>query len=93
MKRIIEIGSFKAGDSRLKVFDPTNLEVTVNESDAVFPGRTTVTSVIAGQTARDLYQIGRTYLKQHSQWRLVESLRDCFPKAKTRGARQIRSDV
>ncbi|HXI24717.1 MAG TPA: hypothetical protein VNG71_12700 [Pyrinomonadaceae bacterium] len=56
MKRIMEIGTFKAGDSRLEVLDLTNLEVTVNESDAVFGGRTTVTSVIAGQTASDSYQ-------------------------------------
>ena len=93
MKRIIEIGSFKAGDSGLKVLDPTNLEVTVNESDAVFVGRTTVMSVIGGQTASDSYQISRTNLKQHSQWRLVESLRDRFAKAKTRGARHVHSDA
>jgi hypothetical protein len=93
MKRIIEIGSFKAGDSRLEVLDPANLEVTVNESDAVFPGRTTVTSVIAGQTASDSGQISRTYLNQHSQWRLVESLRDRFAKAKTTGATHVRSDA
>jgi len=93
MKRIMEIGTFKAGDSRLEVLDPTSLEVTVNESDAVFVGRTTVTSVIAGQTARDSYQISRTYLKQHSQWRLVESLRDRFAKAKTRGPKHVRSDA
>jgi hypothetical protein len=93
MKRIIEIRSFQGVDSRLKVLDPTNLEVTANESDAVFAGRKTVTSVIAGQTARDSYQISRTYLKQHSHWRLVESLRDRFAKAKTRDARHVRSDA
>jgi hypothetical protein len=93
MKRIIEIGSFQAGDSRLKVLDPTNLEVTVHESDAVFPDRTTVASVIAGRTASDWYQISRTYLKQHSQWRLLESLRERFGQAKTRGATHVRSDA
>ena len=91
MKRIIEIGSFKAGDSRLEVLDPANLEVTVSESDAVFPGRKTVT--IAGQTPSDSYQISRTYLKQHTHWRLVESLRERFAKAKTRDARQVRGDA
>ena len=80
MKRIMEIGTFKAGDSRLEVLDLTNLQVTVNEKDAVFVGRTTVTSLIAGQAASDSYQISRTYLKQHSQWRLVESQRNRLVK-------------
>lgn len=44
MKRIMEIGTYKAGDSTLEVFDLTNLEVTVNDDAAVFVGRTTVTS-------------------------------------------------
>jgi len=82
MKRIVEIGTYKAGDSRLEVLDLTNLEVTVNENAAVFVGRTTVTSLIAGQTASDSYDISRTYLKQHSQWRLVTSQRDRLMKAK-----------
>lgn len=75
MKRIMEIGTFKAGDSRLEILDLTNLEVTVNEKAAVFVGRTTVTSLIAGQTASDSYQISRTYLKQRSQWRLATASR------------------
>jgi Domain of unknown function (DUF4440) len=81
MKRIMEIGTFRAGDSRLEVLDLTNIQVTVNENAAVFVGRTTVTSLIAGQTASDSYQISRTYLKQRSQWRLVASRRDRLAKA------------
>ena len=90
MKRIMEIGTYKAGNSRLEVLDLTNLEVTVNENDAVFVGRTTVTSLIAGQTASDSYQISRTYLKQRSQWRLVASQRDLLAKANIRVAKHIR---
>ena len=67
MKRIMEIGTFKAGDSRFEVVDMTNLEVTVNENAAVFVGRTTVTSLIGGQATNDSYQISRTYLKQRSR--------------------------
>ena len=93
MKRIIEIRSFNARDSRLEASDPANLEVTVNESDTVFSGRAKFTSVIVGQTPSDSYQISRTYLKQHSQWRLVESLRERFAKPKTRDARHVRSDA
>jgi hypothetical protein len=89
MKRIIEIGSSQAGDSRLKVLDPTNLEVPGN----AFPGGRTVTSVIASQTAGDSYRLSRTYLKRHSQWRLLELLRDRFAKAKTSGASHVRSDA
>jgi hypothetical protein len=91
MKRIMEIGTFKAGNSRVEVLDLTNLEVTVNENAAVFVGRTTVTSLIAGQTASDSYQISRTYLKQHSQWRLVESQRDRLAKTSTRDVKHLRS--
>ena len=89
MKRIVEIGTYKAGDSRLEVLDLTNLEVTVNENAAVFVGRTTVTSLIAGQTASDSYHISRTYLKQHSQWRLVSSQRDRLAKANISSAKRI----
>lgn len=64
MKRIMEIGTFKAGDSRFEVVDMTNLEVTVNENAAVFVGRT---SLIGGQATNDSYQISRTYLKQRSR--------------------------
>lgn len=88
MKRIMEIGTFKAGDSRLEVVDLTNL-VTVNENAAVFVGRTTVTSVIGGQAASDSYQISRTYLKQRSRWRLVASQRDRLAKAKMIAAKQV----
>lgn len=83
MKRIMEIGTFKAGDSRLEVVDLTNL-VTVNDNAAVFVGRTTVTSVIGGQAISDSYQISRTYLKQSTQWRLVASQRDRVAKAAER---------
>lgn len=89
MKRIMEIGTYKAGNSRLEVLDLTNLEVTVNDDAAVFVGRTTVTSLIAGQTASDSYQISRTYLKQHSQWRLVASQRNRLVEAKIRAAKHI----
>jgi len=88
MKRIMEIGTFKAGDSRLEVVDLTNL-VTVNESAAVFVGRTTVTSVIRGQAVSDSYQISRTYLKQRSSWRLVASQRDRLAKANMSVARDV----
>ena len=88
MKRIMEIGTFKAGDSRLEVVDLTNLEA-VNENAAVFVGRTTVTSVIGGQAVSDSYQISRTYLKQRLQWRLVASQRDRLAKANIRAAKQV----
>jgi hypothetical protein len=88
MKRIMEIGTYKAGDSRLEVLDLTKLDVTVNENSAVFVGRTTVTSLTAGQTASDSYHISRTYLKQHSQWRLVASQRNRLVKASIRAAKQ-----
>lgn len=89
MKRIMEIGTYKAGESRLEVLDLTNLEVTVDESAAVFVGRTTVTSLIAGQSASDSYHISRTYLKQHSQWRLVASQRNRLVKADVTTAKYI----
>ena len=89
MKRIMEIGTYKAGDSRLEVLDLTNLEVTVNENAAVFVGRTTVTSLIAGQIVSDSYHISRTYMKDHSQWRLVASERNRLVKANIRAAKHI----
>ena len=73
MKRIVEIGSYKAGDSRLEVVDLRDLEVTVNENTAVFVGSTTVTSRIRGQDVRDSYQISKAYLKRQAQWRMVAS--------------------
>ena len=89
MKRIMEIGTYKAGDSRLEVLDLTNLEVTVNENAAVFVGRTTVTSLIAGQIVSDSYHISRTYMKDHSQWRLVTSQRNRLVKADIRAPKHI----
>jgi hypothetical protein len=86
MKRIMEIGTFKAGNSRLEVLDLTNLEVTVNENAAVFVGCTTVTSLIGGQATSDSYQISRTYLKQRSRWRLVASQRDHLAKPNMRAS-------
>jgi hypothetical protein len=59
MKRIVEIGTYKSGDSRIEVVDLTDLEVTVNENTAVFVGQTTVTSRIRGQDISDSYQISR----------------------------------
>ena len=76
MKRIVEIGTYNAGDSRLEVVDLADLEVTVNENTAFFVGFTRVTSQIRGQAACDSYQISRAYLAQCSQWRLVASQRD-----------------
>ena len=57
MKQIMEIGTFKAGDSRLEVVDVTNLEVTVNENAAFFVARTTVTNLTGGQAAAHSYQL------------------------------------
>ena len=62
MKRIVEIGTYKAGSSRLEVVDLTDLEVTVNENTAVFFGCPTVTSQIKGQATSDSYQVGRVHL-------------------------------
>jgi hypothetical protein len=86
----MEIGTFKAGDSRLEVLDLTNLEVTVNENAAVFVGRTTVTSLIGGKAASDSYQIRRTYLKECSRWRLVASQRDHLAKPNLRAVKHVR---
>lgn len=90
MKRIMEIGTFKAGDSRLEVLDLTNLDVTVNENSAVFVGSTTVTSLIGGQTTSDSYQISRTYLKQRSQWQLAASQHNHLSKPNIRDAKHVR---
>ncbi len=75
MKRISEIGIYKPGSFRLEVVDLTDLQVTVNENTAVFVGQTTVTTRIKGQEYRDSYRIGKAYLKQHEQWRMVVSER------------------
>ena len=75
MKRISEIGVYKPGSFRLEVLDLTDLQVTVNENTAVFVGRTTVTRRIGGHDYSDSYRIGKAYLKQHEQWRMVVSER------------------
>ena len=90
MKRIVEIGTYKAGNSRLEVVDLTDLEVTVNENTAVFVGCTTVTSQIKGQATSDSYQIGRAYLTQRSRWRLVASQRDRVAKPNMRATNHLR---
>jgi hypothetical protein len=89
MKRITEIGTYKGGESRLEVVDRKNLEVTLNETDAVFVGRTTVTSAIGGLATSDSYQVTRTYLKQRSQWRLVASQRNRLAKPNRRAAKHV----
>lgn len=66
MKRIVEIGNYKSGDSRLEVVDLPDLEETINEKTAMFVGHTTVTSRIRGQDVNDRYQTSRAYLKQHA---------------------------
>lgn len=76
MKRIVEIGTYKSGDSRLEVVDMAGLDETVSENRAVFVGHTTVTSHVKGQEFCDSYQVRRTYLRQQSQWRIVASQRD-----------------
>lgn len=82
MKRILEIGTYKSGDSRLEVVDLTDLEL-VNENSAVFVGHTTVTGRVKGQNFSDSYQISRTYLKQPSGWRILASQRDRVAKPDT----------
>jgi len=76
MKRIVEIGTYKSGDSRLEVLDLTDFDETVNENAAVFVGHTTVTGRISGRDFNDSYKVSRTYLKQKSRWRIVTSQRD-----------------
>ena len=90
MKRIVGIGTYKAGNFRLEVVDLTDLEVTVNENTAIFVGCTTVTSQIKGQATSNSYQIGRAYLTQRSRWRLVASQRDRVAKRNMIAANHIR---
>jgi hypothetical protein len=90
MKRIVGIGTYKAGNSRLEVVDLTDLEVTVNENTAIFVGCTTVTSQIKGQATSNSYQIGRAYLTQRSRWRLVASQRDRVAKRNMIAANHVR---
>jgi hypothetical protein len=91
MKRIVQIGTYKSGNSRLEVVDLADLEVTLNENTAVFVGHTTVTSQIRGQAATHSYQISRAYLKRHSRWRLVASQRDrVAAKAKMMAGHHVR---
>jgi len=80
MKRIVEIGTYKSGDSRLEVLDLTDFDETVNENAAVFVGHTTVTGQISGRYFSDSYKISRTYLKQKARWRIVTSQRDRMAK-------------
>ena len=80
MKRIMEIGTFKAGDSRLEVLDLTQLDITINENTAVFVGRSTVTGSVRGHDYSDSYRIGKAYLKQDDQWRMVVSERVRLPR-------------
>jgi hypothetical protein len=93
MKRIVEIGTYKSGDSRLEVVDLTDRSETVNEDKATFVGHTTVTGQIKGQNFNDSYQISRTYLRHQSQWRIVASHRDRLAKPDARIASQARSAV
>ena len=90
MKRIVGIGTYKAGNFRLEVVDLTDLEVTVNENTAIFVGCTTVTSQIKGQATSNSYQIVRDYLTQRSRWRLVASQRDRVAKRNMIAANHVR---
>jgi hypothetical protein len=91
MKRILEIGAYKAGNLRLEVVDLTDLQETVNENTAVFVDPTTVTSRIRGQDYSGPYHISRAYLKQQSQWRLVASQRARVARRDVRAANDVRS--
>ena len=90
MKLIVEIGTYKAGDSRLEAVDLTDLEVTVNENTAVFVGGTTVTSRIRGRDVSDSYQISRAYLKRQARWRMVASQSARLVKPDARVANRVR---
>ena len=90
MKRIVEIGTYRAGDSRLEVVDLTALEATVNENTAVFVGSTTVTSRIKGQDVSDSYQISRAYVKRQAQWRMVASQSARLAEPEARVANHLR---
>jgi len=81
MKRIVEIGNYQPGDSRLEVVDLPDLEEKIYENTAVFGGHTTVTSRIRGQDVNDRYQTSRAYLRQHALWRMVASQRARVVKA------------
>ena len=80
MKHILEIGVYKPGSFRLEVVDVNDLQVTVNENTAVFIGRSTVTRHVNGHDYSDSYRIGKAYLKQHEQWRMVVSERARVPR-------------
>ena len=80
MKSITEIGVYKPGSFRLEVVDRTDAQVTINENTAVFVGRSTVTTRIKGHDYSDSYRIGKAYLKQHEQWRMVVSERVRVPR-------------
>lgn len=90
MKRIVEIGTYKSGDSRIEVVDLTDLEVIVNENTAVFVGHTAVTSRINGQDFSAFYQINRAYLNRQAQWRMVASQSAQLAKTDARVANHVR---
>lgn len=90
MKRIVEIGTYKSGDSRLEVVNLADLDETVNEHKATFVGHTTVTGRVRGQNFSDSYQVRREYLREQSQWRIVASQRDRLAKPDTRVANHAR---
>ena len=75
MKRIHEIGIYRAGDLRVEIVDLNELDEIVDGKTAVFVGHTTVTNRIGGEESSNSYQISREYSKQQSQWRLTKSER------------------
>ena len=89
MKHIVEIGTYKSGDSRLEVVDLPELEERTNENAAVFVGHMTVMSRIRGQDVNDSYQISQAYLKQQSQWRMVASQRARVAKSDITAANDV----
>jgi hypothetical protein len=93
MKRIVEIGTYKSGDSRLEIVNMADLDETVSENKATFVGHTTVTGRLRGRNFSDSYQVSRTYLRQQSQWRIVASQRDRLAKPDARIANQVRRAV
>jgi hypothetical protein len=91
MKRIVEIGAYRSGDSRLEVLDLADLDETVNEKAAVFVGHTTVTGRIKGRNFSESYQVSRAYMKQQSRWRIVASQRARMAKPGAMNANRART--
>ena len=91
MKRIVEIGTYRSGDSRLEVLDLADLDQTVNDRAAVFVGHTTVTGRIKGRDFSESYQISRAYLKQQSRWRIVASQRARMAKPAATAGYRVRT--